>query len=241
VKKISSLLTVALCILLSTPTSAQQTKGTVVMVAGSGEVKADNDQATVTFFIEEQDKDKITAAARVNRKMKEGTEIVKKADPQAKLATRSYFTYPVYSDVSISNKTREITGWRVGQYLDLVTKNIQQLAETVAAAQKLLALNGINFELSDEAIQRLDTARLNLAYKNMQERAQTIATAMGRNINDASLESLDVDGAGIVRPEPRVFAATSMMAKGAATVPETSFEAGESTLSARVIGRVKFN
>ncbi len=218
---------------------AQQTKGTVVTVDGSGEVKVENDQANVTFFVEEQDKDRVAAASRVNKKMKQGTDLVKKADPEGKLATRGYYTYPVYSE-STNNKSRQITSWRVGQYLDLTTKNVAQLPATVATAQQVLSLNGLTFGLSDEAMRRLDASRLESAYKNMQERVQVIARAMGRNSADSSIESLDFDGAAPSRPEPRMFAAAPMMAKSD-SVPESSFEAGESTLHARVVAKVKFN
>jgi len=59
------------------------TAGTLVVVPAFGEVKHANDQATVIFAVEEHAKDKNTAADRVNRKMKEGTEIVRRADPKA--------------------------------------------------------------------------------------------------------------------------------------------------------------
>jgi uncharacterized protein YggE len=236
-KKIILLLSVLFC----TQVFAQQTKGTVIMVSGTGEVKADNDQAVATFSVEEQNADKVVAASRVNQKMKQGTEIVKKADPEGKLATRGYYTYPVYSETSSTNKARVITGWRVGQSLELTTKNIQQLASTVSAAQQVLSLNGVSFGLSDQAMQRLDAVRLDSAYKNMQERAQIIAKAMGRNLNEASIESLDVDGVGAVHQEPRMFAAAPMARNMSAAVPETNFEPGESTLTARVVGKIKFN
>ncbi len=242
-KLLMKLLVLASVVLLSLFTHqvmAQQTKGSVIMVSGSGEVKAENDQAKATFFIEEQDKDKVAAASRVNSKMKEGVALLKKADPEAKLATRSYYTYPVYSDSSANNKTRVITGWRIGQYVDLTTKNLQQLSATVAAAQQVLALSGISFGLSDETMKRLDAVRLESAYKNMQERAQVIAKAMGRNIAEASIDSVDVDGATSSNLEPRVFSAAPMLLKGNA-VSETSFEAGESTLTARVVAKIKLN
>ena len=49
-------------------------------------------------MIEEQDKDKTAAASRVNQKMKQGTEIIRREDPQAKLKTHGYYTYPVYPE-----------------------------------------------------------------------------------------------------------------------------------------------
>jgi uncharacterized protein YggE len=66
--------------------------------AGVWKVKHVNDQATITLSVEEVDKDKALAASRVNQKMKQGLEIVKKADPQASLQTQGYYTYPVYPE-----------------------------------------------------------------------------------------------------------------------------------------------
>src|ERR1700716_343981 len=75
--------------------AALQTNGTLVVVPAFGEVRHVNDEAHVTLMIEEQDKDKAAAASRVNQKMKQGTDIVKRQDPQATLKTRGYYTYPV--------------------------------------------------------------------------------------------------------------------------------------------------
>ena len=47
----------------STHTLAQQTQGAVVTVTGTGEVKADNDQAKAVFFVEEQDADRVSATS----------------------------------------------------------------------------------------------------------------------------------------------------------------------------------
>jgi hypothetical protein len=72
--------------------------GTLVIVPANGEVRAPNDQAVTHFALEEQDKDKSAAASRVNQKMKQGLEILKREDPNAKLKTQGYYTYPVYPE-----------------------------------------------------------------------------------------------------------------------------------------------
>jgi uncharacterized protein YggE len=239
-KKNALIFSVLIMSLLSMPVLAQQTKGTIIAVSGTGEVTAENDQAKASFFIEEQDKDKAVAASRVNQKMKDGTDILKKLDPDGKLATHGYYTYPVYTEPGSSNKPRVLTGWRVGQYLELTTKNIVQLPATAAAVQQVLALNGLNFGLSDEVAKNLEAKRLDAAYKNLHERIQIIAKAIGRDPADSSIESLDFDGSsGHFQPQPRMFAA-AMMAKGNA-VQETSFEPGETTSTATVIAKIKFN
>ena len=227
--------------MFSIPSMAQQTRGTVVSVSGLGEVKADNDVAHASFFVEEQDKDKAAAASRVNQKMKQGTEMLKKLDPDGKYATRGYYSYPVYTEPTSANKSRMLTGWRVGQYLDLTTKNLEQLPANVAAVQQLLALNGLNFELSEEAVKALEVKRLETAYKNLHDRVQIVAKAMGRDPADSVIEAIDVDGSSShFQPQPRMFAASAMMAKGGG-VQETSFEPGETTLSATIVAKIKFN
>ena len=80
------------------PAESLPTAGALVVVPAFGEVKHANDQAIAILAIEEQDKDKTAAASRVNQKMKQGIDIVKKQDPQASLKTQGYYTYPVYPD-----------------------------------------------------------------------------------------------------------------------------------------------
>jgi uncharacterized protein YggE len=141
------------------------TNGALVVVPAFGEVKHANDQAVVILAIEEQDKDKTAAASRVNQKMKQGAELVKKADPQASLKTQGYYTYPVYPDERpLPNgqppKVRVPTAWRVGQYLQVTTTSLDKLPKTVAAAQGILTLNGIQFGLTPETTKQLDDQRI---------------------------------------------------------------------------------
>ena len=224
-----------------------QTSGTLVIVPAYGEVKHANDQAVLTLTIEEQDKDKAVAASRVNLKMKQGMDIVRKQDPSAVLSTRGYYTYAVYADEQpqprqASTKTRQPIGWRVGQYLDVKTTNLAGLSKTVAAAQGVLALNGLQFGLTDETTSKLDAQRIEATYRNLIERIAAIARAMGRNPADAVLDTVDFEGSGNYAQEaaaPKMMR-SAMMADGAPQVEEPSFEPGESTLSMRVVGKVRF-
>jgi len=218
------------------------------VVPAYGEVKHANDQAVVTLAIEEQDKDKAAAASRVNAKMKQGADIVKKEDPQASLKTQGYYTYPVYPEERVlpngqPAKPRVPTAWRVGQYLEMTTTNLDKLPKTVAAAQKILTLNGINFGLTPETTKKLDDQRIAATYKNLNERIGFIATAMGRKVSDAVLDTVDFEGSGNYA-EARPAAAPMMMrtAKAADSmdVAEPSFEPGETTLQMNLVGKVRF-
>lgn len=233
---------------------APSTAGTMVVVPAFGEVKHANDQATVIFAVEEHAKDKNTAADRVNRKMKEGTEIVRRADPKAELKTQGYYTYPVYPEVPPMPQpaTRGATqpqeppvpiAWRVGQYLEVKTTNLTALPKTAAAAQKVLQINNVNFGLSPELEKRLDDQRIAATYKNLNERIVSIARAMGRQPGEAVLDTVDFEGSGNYAGDAQAAPAMMRMSakrENADQMSEPSFEPGETTLQMRLVGKVKF-
>jgi uncharacterized protein YggE len=223
--------------------------GTTVIIPAYGEVKAPNDQATAVLAIEEQDRDKAAAASRVNQKMKQGLEILKREDPQASLKTMNYYTYPVYPEDRpvqplAANKPRVPTAWRVGHYVEVKTTNLAGLPKTVAAAQKVLTLNAINFGLTPAATKKLDDQRIAATYRNLNERIASVAGAMGRPVGDAVLDTVDFEGSGNYADREGAPAPVMMMARksamDAAEVAEPSFEPGETTLQMRLVGKVRF-
>ena len=221
--------------------------GTLVIVPAFGEVTHANDQATALFAIEEQDKDKTAAASRVNQKMKQGADIVRREDPQAALKTQGYYTYPVYAEQRpLPNGTmpKPVTiGWRVGQSLEVKTSNLAGLPKTTAAAQKILALNSLNFGLAPATIKKLDEQRIGATYQNLNERIASIAAAMGRKVSDAVIDTVDFEGSGNYSPQHvEVTGSANMRAAkmDAGEVSEPSFEPGETTLQMRLVGKVKF-
>jgi uncharacterized protein YggE len=230
--------------------AAPATTGTLVIVPANGEVRHANDQATVSFIVEEHDRDKNAAAARVNRKMKEGTEIVRRADPKAELKTQGYFTYPVYPEPPVQPLPAGRTpvkpvpiGWRVGQYLEVKTTNLAELPKTVGAAQKLLSINGIHFGLAPATEKMLDDRRIAETYRNLNERIASIARAMGRQPTDAVIDTVDFEGSGNYVRDLEAAPPQMMMSRakaGAEEMPEPSFEPGETTLQMRLVGKVKF-
>jgi predicted secreted protein len=221
------------------------TTGTLVIVPADGEVTHANDQARVIWMIEEQDKDKALAASRTNQKMKQGMEIIRKADPDAQLKTYGYYTYPVYPEEQPRplTKARVPSGWRVGQYLEVKTTNLQGLPKTVSSVQRLLALSNLQFGLSDQTEKLLDARRIDAAYGNLTERIAAIAKAMGRSSNDAIIDTVDFEGSGAYAPQEAAMSKMNMrasVAQDAVQVEEPSFEPGETTLHLRVVGKVRF-
>lgn len=216
-----------------------QTSGTLVVLPASGEVHQANDQATLLFAVEEQDRDQAAAASRVNRKMKQGADILKRRDPSAQLKTGSYSSYPVYAqpEPRTGGGLREPSGWRVRQTMEMVTSDLGKLPDTVSAAQGVLALVSLHFGLADTTARKLDEERIAATWRNLGERIAAVARAMGRNASDATLESLDFDAPGMAAPAG--FAARAMAAPGAA-VEAPSFEPGETTLQMHAVGKIRF-
>ncbi|EZP40475.1 SIMPL domain-containing protein [Janthinobacterium lividum] len=245
----SLLAAAAATVALSAQAQTLPTSGTLVVVPANGEVVHANDQVTVTLAVEEQDKDKAAAASRVNQKMNQGAAIVKKADPQAVLKTQGYYTYAVYPETAplspgVAAKPRVPTGWRVGQYLQVTTTNLAALPKTVSAAQGVLTLNRLNFGLAPATIRKLDDQRIAAAYKNLNERVAAIAGAMGRNVSDAVIDTIDFEGSGNYAQRVNVTGARNMSADvasyGGSQVAEPSFEPGETTLNMGLVAKVKF-
>ena len=232
---------------------AIQTTGSMVVVPATGELSVPNDQARVTLQVEEQDKDKTAAASRVNQKMKQGIELLKRQDSQATLKSYGYYTYAIYADPQpvtpqsprAAAKARPIVGWRVGQYLEMTTQNLAALPKTVASAQSLLSLNGLQFGLSPAATKKLDAALFDATYKNLEERISFIAGSMRRSPSDAVLETLDFEGSGNYAANDHAMPKAAMMMRAsmapeAEPVAEPSFEPGESTVSMRLVGKLRF-
>jgi predicted secreted protein len=176
--------------------------------------------------------------------MKQGTDIVKRQDPQAMLKTRGYYTYPVYPEDQQrqNNKARQPVSWRVGQYLEVTTTNLNGLPQTVAAVQRILALRGLYFGLSEATSRKLDQKRIEATYNNLTERIASVAKSMGRNVSDAVLDTVDFEGSGAYVPQQAVSAPVMRSAKmqEAAPIEEPSFEPGETTLQMRAVGKIKF-
>ncbi|NHZ63448.1 DUF541 domain-containing protein [Massilia sp. CCM 8694] len=245
-KKIALIAAVAFAL----PAFAQNTlstAGALVVVPAYGEVTHPNDQVVATFFIEEQDKDKAAAASRVNQKMKQGTDIVRREDPKAILKTVGYYTYPIYPEVvprpDGQPQPRPLvpTGWRVGQYLEVKTTNLANLPKMTAAVQKVLALNGLNFGLSPDTTRKLDDERIAATYRNLNERVASLAKAMGRTLAAAVVETVDFEGSGNYAGQQDSAPMMLRSAKAeSAEVAEPSFEPGETTLQMRLVGKVKF-
>ncbi len=75
--------------------------------------------------------------------------------------------------------TASIVGWRVRQGVTLRTENLAALPKTVAAAQSLLSLGGIDFRLSKAAREKVEAQLIQQAIANFNARVAAAAQALG--------------------------------------------------------------
>lgn len=215
---------------------AMDTEGSTVHISASSELQVPNDEASLVFTVSEQDKDAKKAASLVSARMKSGIEQIKQQDKQAALKTTSYSTYPVYAETD-KGQARQVTAWRVTQTLSVTTTNIDALPTTVAAAQKVLALNGVQFGLRVQTQKQQDAQLMQLAYQALEARVETMAKAIGQQPQQATLSTLQVDGDNYRAP---MMMARSAMAIQQDSVAEPQFEVGQTTLSMRLSAEVLF-
>lgn len=226
------------------------TPGALVVVNSAAEVSQANDMVTVSFRIDETDKDKAIAESRANDKATKGVETLRRADPTARLKTTSYFTEAIEEDEKYlpngtpDRRKRAVTGWRSGQVIEMETSNFAALPLTVTAAQGVVSVASISFGLSDAATKSLDDKRIKATYRSLNERVASIAAAMGRKLEDAQLEIMEVDGAGAGdlyftrrRSESIVQLAPNVVRQNRS---EPSFEPGETKLKMNIVAKVRF-
>ena len=222
--------------LIALPALAQQvapaaSSSTLVVMTGSAEVELPNDEAIANFYFEAQDADLAKAQALVNQRVSDGTAALKRADAKAQVETSGYGSFPVYGAAN-----RSIVGWRVRQGVTLRTENLVALPKTVAAAQSLLSLGGIDFRLSKAARERVEGQLIQQAIANFNARVAAVSQALGVPPGRVRIEELNF---GSREGGPVPVAAARMAAMASDAVPAPSFEAGRSSERLSVSGKVR--
>jgi uncharacterized protein YggE len=140
-------------------------------------------------------------------------------------------------------KQRMPTAWRVGQYLEVTTTNLDKLPKTVAAAQKILTLNSINFGLTPETAKSWTISALpppTRTSTSVSPRSPTPWAARSAMPCWTRWTSKVRAITPSVSEPTHLPMAMRMKAADAVEVAEPSFEPGETTLQMQVVGKVRF-
>lgn len=233
--KLKSIALLGCLLVAAASANAVQTDGTKVNLSASSQIVVPNDEAQIIFSVTAQNKDASQAASMVNAQMKAGTQIVQSQDRSAVIKTSGYASYPVYTR-GTDNKASRIDGWRVEQNITVTTKSLKQLPDMVAAAQKVMTVSNVSFELSPETQKQHEAELIQKAYQALVEKINMLTQAMGRSSQDVHIESIQMNSDGERMMAPVMLRAAAMKQD---SVAEPQFESGDSTLSMRLSSEVK--
>ncbi len=117
------------------------------------------------------------------------------------------------------------------------TENLAGLPKTVAAAQPLLALGGVDFRLSKAARDKVEAQLIQLAIANLNSRFTAAGQSMGVPANRIRVEEINFGVREAAPPQPMMM--RSAMQSSDAVAPPV-FESGRSIERLSVTGKARF-
>lgn len=211
-------------------------KGLTLNVNGVASITVPNDEAQMNWSVSAQAKTLKEATSQAVKAMNEGLSQIKTVSDALKLQTQSMNSYPVYGEVK-GNETPKIVAWRVSQSLEVVAPDVQLVPAVIEKVNGTLALNGLNFKVSDAARAKYDESLYKLAVADATQRAVWIAQSVGSDAGKVELQSLRFNSSATPRPINLMMRAPAK-AMMDSSVPAPSVEAGTSELNLTVSAEV---
>ena len=211
-------------------------KGLMLNVNGVASITVPNDEAQMNWSVSAQAKTLKEATSQAIKAMNEGLSQIKTVSDALKLQTQSMNSYPVYGEVK-GNETPKIVAWRVSQSLEVIAPDVQLVPAVIEKVNGTLALNGLNFKVSDAARAKYDESLYKLAVADATQRAVWIAQSVGSDAGKVELQSLRFNSSATPRPINLMMRAPAKAMMDSA-VPAPSVEAGTSELNLTVSAEV---
>lgn len=211
-------------------------KGLTLNVNGVASITVPNDEAQMNWSVSAQAKTLKEATSQAVKAMNEGLSQIKTVSDALKLQTQSMNSYPVYGEVK-GNETPKIVAWRVSQSLEVIAPDVHLVPAVIEKVNGTLALNGLNFKVSDAARAKYDESLYKLAVADATQRAVWIAQSVGSDAGKVELQSLRFNSSATPRPINLMMRAPAKAMMDSA-VPTPSVEAGTSELNLTVSAEV---
>ena len=211
-------------------------KGLTLNINGVASITVPNDEAQMNWSVSAQAKTLKEATSQAVKAMNEGLSQIKTVSDALKLQTQSMNSYPVYGEVE-GNETPKIVAWRVSQSLEVIAPDVQLVPAVIEKVNGTLALNGLNFKVSDAARAKYDESLYKLAVADATQRAVWIAQSVGSDAGKVELQSLRFNSSATPRPINLMMRAPAKAMMDSA-VPAPSVEAGTSELNLTVSAEV---
>lgn len=196
-----------------------------VNLQAQAEREIPNNQLTVMLAVEEEGKEAVKIANKINQDMAWALKVIGEGN-EIDSRTHAYNTYPIYDK-------RTVIGWRAIQQLELKSTNITALSELVGKLQSRLQVKNMNFSPTRETQVQYENELIDEAMVAFKQRIDIVKKHMDEK--SVRIVNLHVNtGGGHSRP---IYAESRMMAmdKSAPAV-----EAGTSKITVTVSGSVQF-
>ena len=214
--------------LMTTTAFAAEERVPTLSVRGEGTVEAAPDRATISISVQTQDKD-ATRAQNSNAKAAQDiiNSIVALGVERKYVRTSDYNFSPTYRQED--NHRHEINGYQVSNTVNVLVDDLELVGKIIDAALSNGAnnINSLDFGLKDR--KKLQDEALVEAIKDAKQRAELVASELGKSIVGIQDISINTGGVGIMRSNQMMMKAEAAMLDAA-----TPIEAGTLTCSASV-------
>ena len=179
-RKIAALLAVTMALSMGTSAMAYASEGEI-NVNGTGVILADPDTADINLSVETEGKTSQAAQAENNKIIAKVIKAMQNMGVSKENIVTTYTSvHPQYHYNETGNRT--LIGYQSYTDLKVTTKDINNAGKYIDAALKAGATrtNGVNFSVADQSLYYGQA--LQIAVKNAEKSAQSIAQAYGRNL-----------------------------------------------------------
>lgn len=184
-----------------------------------------NDTLVVVLYVQREGNEQARLADEVNKAISHAVKRSKQL-LDVDVQTQAYQTQPVYQQ-------QRLSGWRVRQAIQLKSRNIKALSELIGQLQSTVAVESMNYTVSQEQRTRMEEVLIGNAIAAFQQRAQQITRHLGRKKH--RLVSLDVQRSGTLQPLMQHSFSPMLESKVAAP----AVEPGKQTLTVTVSGVIE--
>lgn len=211
-------------------------KGLTLSINGTASLTVPNDEALMNWSAMAQASTLQEATYQAVKAMNKGLSQIKTVSDQLQFETQYINSYPVYGETK-GNQTPKIVAWRVTQSLQVIAPDVTLVPKVIESVNGQLALDGLNFRVSDTAKAKYDESLHKLAVTDATQRAVWIAQSVGSEASKVQLQSLRFSGSANPRPLNVMMTASAKSARDAAVIAP-QLEAGTSDLNLTVSAEV---
>ena len=189
-----------------------------------------NDEVTASLYKKSQAADAKSLATTLNTSINRALAIAKRY-PTVTVSTGQQRTYPRY------DKNDKIIGWTGQANIDLKSTDFTATSQLIADLQETLVMDNLNFGVSDIKKNALEQKLMIDASRAFQQQAKNLTRAWDARGYRVVLVNLNTNNNNYPRG---VYTAMSMRDVSAeSSVPQPSFESGNSTITVNANGTIE--